>query len=100
MSSLLLIYSPFLTKGMMPTKRLSMRNLQEILRLKLNAKLSMRAIQRVVKVSLGTIQGFIKQPIALELTWENVQLLDETLLTKLFYSSKAPLPETNDELPD
>jgi hypothetical protein len=57
----------------MPTKRLSMKKLREILWLKLKAKLSMRAIQRVVKASLGAIQGIIKQSIALELTWEKVR---------------------------
>lgn len=77
-----------------------MKKLREILRLKLNAKLSLRAIQRAVKVSLGAIQGIIKQAITLELTWEKVQSLDETSLTKLFYPSKAALPATLYELPD
>lgn len=77
-----------------------MKKLREILRLKLKAKLSMRAIQRVVKVSLGAIQGIIKQATALELTWEKVQLLDEISLTELFYPSQLSLPSTLYEVPD
>ena len=84
----------------MPTKRLPMKKLREILRLKFQAKLSMRAIQRAVNVSLGAIQGVIKQAIAHELTWETIESLDEKTLTELFYPSQQPLSATLYDLPD
>jgi transposase len=66
-----------------------MKKLREILRLKLKTKLSMRAIQ-----------GVIKQATALQLTWERVQSLNEKQLTELFYPAQKTLPETFYELPD
>ena len=54
----------------MPTKRLPMKKQREILRLKFQAKLSMRGIQRATHVSLGAIQAVIKQAVTRELTWE------------------------------
>lgn len=77
-----------------------MKKLREILRLKLKSKLSMRAIQKVVNVSLGAIQGVIKQATALQLSWEKVQSLDEMQLTELFYPAQKSLPATLYELPD
>ncbi|MFT7561445.1 MAG: transposase [Flavobacteriales bacterium] len=77
-----------------------MKKLREVLRLKLKAKLSMRAIQKVINVSLGAIQGVIKQATALQLTWERVQSLNEKQLTELFYPAQKSLPATLYELPD
>jgi transposase len=85
---------------MMPTKRLSMKKLREILRLKLEAKLSIRAIQPILLISIGAIQKVVSRATALELTWDKVQLLDEQQLTLLFYANKASLPGTLYTLPD
>ena len=40
----------------MATKRIAMRQLREILRLRLHAKLSMRQIKDSLRLSLGAIQ--------------------------------------------
>ena len=84
----------------MPTKRLPMKKQREILRLKFQAKLSMRAIQRAINVSLGAIQAVIKQAVARELTWEKIESLDEKALNELLYPSQQPLPVTLYEVPD
>lgn len=77
-----------------------MKKLREILRLKLEAKLSIRAIQRILKISLGAIQKIVKRATELELSWQKVQLMDERQLTLLFYPAKAQLPIALFELPD
>jgi len=78
----------------MPSKRLSMKKLREILRLKLKANLSIRATQRAVKVSLGAVQSIIKQASTLDLTWEKVESLDEHQLMSLFYPTQKSVPAT------
>ena len=45
----------------MPTARISMRNLREILRLRLQAGLSLRQIQSCQRVSLGAVQRIASQ---------------------------------------
>lgn len=77
-----------------------MKKLREILRLRLEATLSMRDIQKVVSVSLGAIQGICKQAAALELNWEKVQLLSDQQLTERFYSTQASPPSTLFDVPD
>ncbi len=85
---------------MMPTMRISMKKLREILRLKLEARLTIRAIQRTLQISVGAIQKTIARAKELELTWDKVQSMDEQQLTDLFYPAKASLPATLYELPD
>ncbi|MFT5085044.1 MAG: hypothetical protein ACI9Y1_003101 [Lentisphaeria bacterium] len=60
----------------------------------------MRAIQKVINVSRGEIQGVLKQATALQLTWERVRSLNEKQLTELFYPAQKSLPATFYELPD
>ena len=69
----------------MPTKRLTMRKIRDILRLRLEAKLSIRQINASTKISVGAIQKLLKQAQALELTWPLPDELDDTRLASLFY---------------
>jgi len=84
----------------MPTLRISMKKLREILRLKLYSKLSIRAIQAIVLLSLGMVQKIVARAIKLELTWPKVQAMDEQELTLLFYPEKESSPAALFELPD
>jgi len=83
----------------MPTMRISMKKLREILRLTLQSELSIRAIKRILKLSIGAIQNIVSQARALKLTWEKVESLDERLLTELFYPSKNAIPSSLYEVP-
>ena len=58
----------------MATKRIPMRQLREILRLRLHAKLSMRQIRDSLRLSLGAIQKAVSKAEALELDWEAIPL--------------------------
>ena len=53
----------------MPTKRVTMRKLRDVLRLKLQADLSVRAISRSTKLSIGGVQKRLSRARALNLTW-------------------------------
>ena len=61
----------------MPTKRLSMRNLREILRLRFQAGLSLRQIKASQRVSLGVVQKITSTADALKLDWEKISELDD-----------------------
>ena len=45
----------------MPTKRISMRKLREILRLRLQGELSLRQINNSLRLSLGAVQKVARQ---------------------------------------
>jgi len=69
----------------MPTKRLTMRKIRDILRLRMEAQLSIRQIQASTKISVGAIQKLLKQAQALDLAWPLPDNLDDTRLAALFY---------------
>jgi len=83
----------------MPTMRISMKKLREILRLTLQSELSIRAIKQILNLSIGAIQNVVSQARALKLTWEKVESLDERQLTELFYPSKKVIPSSLCEVP-
>ncbi len=53
----------------MPAKRIAMRKIRDVLRLKLDARLSIRQISASTKVSVGAIQKLLQKAQALNLTW-------------------------------
>lgn len=69
----------------MPTKRLTMRKIRDILRLRMEAQLSIRQINASTKISVGAIQKLLKQAQALDLSWPLPTDLDDTRLAALFY---------------
>ncbi len=69
----------------MPTQRVTMRKLRETLRLRLQAGLSIRAISRSTKLSVGSVQKLISRAEALHLVWPLPGELDEARLAALFY---------------
>lgn len=69
----------------MPARRLPMRNLREILRLRLCAELSLRQIKDSQRVSLRVVQKLISQANALNLNWEEIEKLNDQQLALRFY---------------
>jgi len=64
-----------------------MRNIREILRLRLGAGLKYRQISHSTKVSLGSIQALLKRAQELDLSWPLPDALDDAALARLFYPS-------------
>lgn len=84
----------------MPTKRLSMRNLREILRLSLQAGLSLRQIKESQRVSLGAVQKIVRQASDQGLDWASIEQLDDTQLARLFYPESDARVSNQFQLPD
>ena len=84
----------------MPTKRLSMRQLREILRLRLQAKLSVRQIHRSLRVSVGVVSKILTKAQELELSWENIASLDDVQLATRFYPQADTRQSEHFEMPD
>ncbi len=70
----------------MATKRLTVRNIREILRLGLGAQLTLRQIHSSTKSSVGAVQKVLFKAKALKLSWPLPPELDDSTLEKLFYS--------------
>ena len=84
----------------MPTKRISMRQLREILRLRLQADLSLRQIQSSLRVSLGAVQKVVSQAAALELDWTTIDGLNDQQLAGQFYPRADTVSTTDLAPPD
>jgi hypothetical protein len=77
-----------------------MRQLREILRLRLHADLSMRQIKSSLRVSLGAVQKVCSKAQAQNLRWEAIEKLDDQQLAKLFYPAADTRATGDFELPD
>ena len=74
----------------MGTRRLSMRQLREILRLKHEQKLSRRAIARACRVGVGTVSEYVRRAARAGLEWPLPEELDEAALEARLFSSAGP----------
>ncbi len=77
-----------------------MRQLREVLRLRLHAKLSMRQIRDSLRLSLGAIQKVTSKAEALGLNWEAIEQLNDQQLASHFYPESDTRPSTQLQLPD
>ncbi len=77
-----------------------MRNLREILRLRLCAELSLRQIKDSQRVSLGVVQKLISQTNALKLNWSEIEKLNDQQLAQRFYPEADVKQSTQFQLPD
>ncbi|WP_275100297.1 IS21 family transposase [Sedimenticola hydrogenitrophicus] len=84
----------------MPAKRTAMRKIRDILRLRLSAGLSIRAINASTKVSVGAIQKLLAQAKALELDWPLPAELDDSQLARLFYPEADTRVSSRYQVPD
>ena len=84
----------------MATKRLSMRQLREVLRLRLNAKLSLRQIKTSLRLSLGAVQKVTSKAEELGLNWETIEQLNDQQLASQFYPESDTRQSSQFQLPD
>ena len=84
----------------MPTVRISMRKLREILRLRLNGELSMRQIRDSLRLSLGAVQKVISKAEELDLNWQAIEQLDDQQLASRFYPESDTRMSGQRQLPD
>ena len=84
----------------MSAKRTTMRNIREILRLRLSAGLSIRQIRASTKVSVGAIQRLLTRADEEGLTWPLPPELDDTQLARLFYPGADARVSARYQVPD
>lgn len=84
----------------MPAKRIAMRKIRDVLRLKLDAKLSIRQISASTKVSVGAIQKLLHKTEALNLSWPLPDSLTDEQLAKLFYPAADTKASARYQIPD
>ena len=77
-----------------------MRNIRDILRLRLAAGLSFRQISASTKVSIGAIAKLVSRAEALGLSWPLAPDLDDVQLARLFYPGADAAPSSRYEVPD
>ena len=73
----------------MPTERLSMRKIREVLRLRWQLKLTVREVARGASVSVGMAQQMASRAAAAKLTWELVEQMDDAALEERLYGRPA-----------
>ncbi len=62
-----------------------MRQLREVLRLRLHSALSMRQIKCSLRLSLGGVQKIINKAQTLQLDWQTIEKMDDQQLVRVFY---------------
>lgn len=83
----------------MPGQRMSMRNVREILRLKLSLGLSHREAAASCGTSAGFVGGLVVRAAALGLQWEDIAALDDAALESKL-ATKTPKGQADRALPD
>ncbi len=86
----------------MSQERLSVRNIQEVLRLKWECGLGIRAIARSCSISHSTVIEYVRRAEAAGLTWPLPKSLGEDDLFRLLFPKRScsssrviPLPDWN-----
>ena len=84
----------------MAQKRLTMRQIHEILRLKYQNQLSLREIARSCGLAASTVGDYVKRAEAAGLTWPLPESMTEEELTKQLFGSGLEAPSPSQPLPD
>ena len=84
----------------MSAKRITMRQIRELLRLRHEAGLSIRQINASTKVSVGKIQSILKKAEELNIQWPLPNDMDDRALAQRFYPDADPRVSKNFQQPD
>lgn len=84
----------------MPTERLSMRRIRDLLRLRHENGLSTRLIATALGISKGAVGGYLQRALVAELGWPLPEDLTDTALERLLFPGEpkptaVPRPEPN-----
>lgn len=84
----------------MPALRLSMRKIKEVLRLKLDRKLSNRQIAAACGIARPTVSEYLRRAADAGLNWPIPEELDDTSLERLLFPPPPDLPAQERGVPD
>jgi len=81
--------SGFFRSEAMPAQRMTMRKIKDVLRLKLDARLSHEQIAAALHISKGVVAKYVSLASAAGLDWSTISGLDETALEQLLLAKPA-----------
>jgi transcriptional regulator with XRE-family HTH domain len=84
----------------MPAERLSMRQIREVLRLRYASKLSQRAIAKSLRLSQGTVSGYLSRTRAAGIVWPLPDDLDDAQLEALLFPPPPAITADRRPMPD
>jgi transposase len=84
----------------MPAKRLSMRQVKEVLRLKWSCGLSDRQIAQSLGISRPTVTQYVRRLKAAGLSWPLPEDVDDAALESRLFATANPAPAVGRPLPD
>jgi transposase len=84
----------------MPTERVSMKKIKEIIRLRFSAGLSYPQIAASLRISAGVAHKIVKRAEAMGLSWPLPDELDETALEKMLYADSENSSSPSPVMPD
>ena len=75
----------------MPTSRLSMRKIKEVLRLRFELGLGQRAIARACSISQSTVHEYLNRAAAAGVGWPLPEGWDEERVEKALFGEQRPI---------
>lgn len=74
----------------MPSRRITIRRIKELLRLRYECRLSLERVARAQNLSKGVVAKYLKRAAATGIVWDEVRELDETELATRLQRSAQP----------
>src|SRR3954464_15479252 len=84
----------------MPAERVSMRQIQEVLRLRFASQLPQRAIAKSLGLSQGTVSGYLSRARAAGVSWPLAEDLDDVQLEALLFPPPPAIAADQRPMPD
>jgi transposase len=84
----------------MPAERVSMRQIREVLRLRFASKLPQRAIAKSLRLSQGTVSGYLSRARAAGVSWPLPEDLDDVQLEALLFPPSPAIAADQRPVPD
>ena len=84
----------------MPAERVSMRQIREVLRLRFASKLPQRAIAKSLRLSQGTVSGYLRRTRAAGVSWPLPEDLDDVQLEALLFPPSPAIAADQRPVPD
>src|SRR5262250_206536 len=85
-------YVPY-GRDRVPTRRMSMRKIKEVLRLRFELQLGQREIARACSISQGAVHNYLKKAAAVGISWPLPEGWDEKRIEKTLFGDRQPIEQ-------
>src|SRR5437879_7435460 len=83
-----------------PTRRMSMRKIKEVLRLRFELQLGQREIARACSISQGAVHNYLKKAAGAGIGWPLPEDWDEKRIEETLFGDRHPIERRQRALPD